>query len=419
MGDSDRPAAVGDSDRLAAVGVESAPKTALRTVLKSALKTAVGCVVGAVETTVDDAGVTFHRVPAAARARIGDPTLDFMSTVPSGVRLEAITDAPAFELDLQLTHLVPVGQESAGTALDLVVDGTVRERVHTRQETVVHFDFRTRETQVRPAGTVTLRFELGEAGTERRIELWFPVAAAMKLLDVRIPEGTSLRPAPAAGPLWVHHGSSISQCSEADRPTGSWPAAVARAAGVSLLNLGLGGQCHLDQFMARTIRDLPATAISLELGINVVNFDSMRERAFVSAFHGFLDTVRDGHPHTPLLILTPIFCPTVEDRPGPTPYGPDSRFTAIERPADTSVGCLSLTRIRELLASQVELRRAEGDATLHLVHGPDLFGPADTADLPDGLHPNSAGYRRMAHRFLPLTFGPQGPLHRPRAPAPG
>ncbi|MER7173120.1 GDSL-type esterase/lipase family protein [Streptomyces mesophilus] len=382
--------------------------------MESALKAALDCAVGAVETTVDDSGVTFQRVPAAARARIADPTLDFMSTVPSGVRLEAVTDAPALELDLQLTHLVPVGQESAGTALDLVVDGAVRERVHTRQETVVHIDLRTRETQVHPAGPVTLRFELGEAGTERRIELWFPVAAAMKLLDVRIPEGTSLRPAPAAGPLWVHHGSSISQCSEADRPTGSWPAAVARAAGVSLLNLGLGGQCHLDQFMARTIRDLPAAAISLELGINVVNFDSMRERAFVSAFHGFLDTVRDGHPDTPLLILTPIFCTTAEDRPGPTPYGPDGRFTAVERPADSSGGCLSLGRIRELLGAQVELRRAEGDGALHLVEGTDLFGPADAGDLPDGLHPNPAGYRRMAGRFLPLAFG-EGSLLRQRA----
>ncbi|NGO80564.1 lipase [Streptomyces sp. YC504] len=407
MSDPDRAAFVSDPDRTAAVGVVSA------------LKSALDCVVGAVETTADDAGVTFHRVPAAARARIADPTLDFMSTVPSGVRLEAVTDAPALELDLQLTHLVPLGQESAGTALDLVVDGAVRERVHTRRETVVHLDFRTRETQVSPAGPVTLRFELGEAGTERRIELWFPVAAAMKLLDVRISEGTSLSPAPPTGPLWVHHGSSLSQCSEADRPTGSWPAAVARAAGVSLLNLGLGGQCHLDQFMARTIRDLPAAAISLELGINVVNFDSMRERAFVSAFHGFLDTVRDGHPGTPLLILTPIHCPTVEDRPGPTPYGPDGRFTAVERPTDSSGGCLSLGRIRELLCSQVELRRTEGDKALHLLHGPDLFGPSDTTDLPDGLHPNPAGYRRMANRFLPLAFGPQGPLHRPRTSALG
>ena len=52
--------------------------------------------------------------------------------------------------------------------------------------------------------------------------------------------------------------------------------------------------------------------ITLELGINVVNGDTMRERAFVAAFHGFLDTIRDGHPKTPILITSPIICPIAE-----------------------------------------------------------------------------------------------------------
>jgi lysophospholipase L1-like esterase len=41
---------------------------------------------------------------------------------------------------------------------------------------------------------------------------------------------------------------------------------------------------------------------------------------------------------------------------------------------------------------------------LHLMHGPDLFGPDDVADLPDGLHPNAAGYQRMGERFHQLAF---------------
>lgn len=378
--------------------------------MRSVLNSALDCVVGAVETTADPTGVVFHRVPAAARARLADPTLDFVSSVPSGVRFEALTDAEVLELDVELTHVVLPGMDSPGTTLDLVVDGTLREPVHTMRETVVVLDLGTNDMRVHPSGAATLRFELGTATAERRVEVWLPVASAVKLLDVRIPEGARLRPAPAGGPLWVHHGSSISQCSEADRPTGTWPAIVARAAGRSLINLGLGGQCQLDQFMARTIRDLPATAISLELGINIVNYDSMRQRTFVSAFHSFLDTVRDGHPGTPLLIVTPISCPTAEDRPGPTPFGPDGRFAALERPANLATGSLSLSRVRELLRRHVEVRRQEGDKMLHLLDGTDLFGPADVADLPDGLHPNPAGYRRMAERFLPVAFGAHGML---------
>lgn len=33
------------------------------------------------------------------------------------------------------------------------------------------------------------------------------------------------------------------------------------------------------------------------------------------------------------------------------------------------------------------------------VHGPGLFG---SIDLPDGLHPDAAGYRRMGERFAPV-----------------
>ena len=166
-----------------------------------------------------------------------------------------------------------------------------------------------------------------------------PGAAAVKLRDVRIPDNTRLRPAPASGAFWVHHGISISQCSEADSPTGRWPALVARAGGRSLLNLGLGGQCHLDQFIARSIRDLPASAISLELGINVINADSMRERTFVSAFHGFLDTIRDGHPDTPVLIITPIVCPAAEQAPGPTVMGAGQRVHTIRRASRVRSRC--------------------------------------------------------------------------------
>jgi len=58
----------------------------------------------------------------------------------------------------------------------------------------------------------------------------------------------------------------------------------------------------------------------------------------------------------------------------------------------------------------VEARRAEGDANLHVLDGLLLFGPDDVADLPDLLHPNPAGYRRMGERFHELAFANGGPF---------
>ena len=43
---------------------------------------------------------------------------------------------------------------------------------------------------------------------------------------------------------------------------------------LDLTNLALGGQAHLDQYAARSIRDLAPDLISLKVGINVINVDS-------------------------------------------------------------------------------------------------------------------------------------------------
>jgi lysophospholipase L1-like esterase len=66
--------------------------------------------------------------------------------------------------------------------------------------------------------------------------------------------------------------------------------------------------------------------------------------------------------------------------------------------------------VRELEGEIVAARCRAGDRNLHLLQGPDLFGPDDVSDLPDGLHPNAAGYRRMGERFHALAFTGEGPF---------
>jgi hypothetical protein len=113
---------------------------------------------------------------------------------------------------------------------------------------------------------------------------------------------------------------------------------------------------------------------------------------------------------TPIAVVTPIFCPEAEDHPGPTVMGEDRAFHVVPRPAELAVGALSLARIRELIAIVVQSRRDHGDANLHVLDGLTLFGPDDVVDLPDLLHPNPAGYRRMGERFNEMAFGAGGPL---------
>ena len=58
--------------------------------------------------------------------------------------------------------------------------------------------------------------------------------------------------------------------------------------------------------------------------------------------------LRDGHPRTPIVVVSPIFCPSAEDRPGPTDLR-GGRFVAVGDPAEVARGALTLRRIRDLV----------------------------------------------------------------------
>lgn len=330
--------------------------------------------------------------------------------MPAGGRLEFRSDAAAVELDVDLT-LVQVGRNAAWPAVfELVVDGELVDRTTASGGTTIVIDPLTQAVDVVPGAPTTVRLErpTGQTSDGSRFEVWLPHAAATRLLDVRVDGWVEPPPAAGASRRWVHYGSSISHCVEADGPTGTWPAVAARLADVDLQSFAFAGQCHLDPFAARMIGETPADLISAKLGINVVNGDTMRERTFVPALHGFLDTIRDAHPEVPLLVVTPITCPVAEDHPGPTSTV-DGTCTVTERPDALAVGALTLDRIRQLEREVVAARQVT-DPDLHLLEGPELFGPHDLADLPDGFHPNAAGYRRMGERFFERAFSPGGPF---------
>jgi hypothetical protein len=362
---------------------------------------------GIVELEPTPAGTILHRMPSWARAQHNDISLTLLETMPSGARLELLTDATCLEIDVQLT-LIQLGADAGPAAtFELVVDGELTAAASTRTGTLIVIEPRTGAVELRPGGSETIRFD-GLPPGAKRLEVWLPHAAAVHLLELRT-DGASTAPE-ATGRRWIHYGSSISHCLEATEPTGIWPVVAARLAGVDLQSFAFAGQCQLDPFVARMIAEQPADLISLKLGINIVNADSMRERTFVPAVHGFLDTIRHRHTHVPIILITPITCPVAEDHPGPTATDESGRCAVVERPAALAGGALTLRRIRELEAEIVATRRAAGDEHLHLLHGPDLFGPDDLADLPDGLHPNAAGYRRMGDRFHAFAFtdGPFG-----------
>jgi hypothetical protein len=136
---------------------------------------------------------------------------------------------------------------------------------------------------------------------------------------------------------------------------GAWPLLAASLGGVELVNLGFSGSALRDPFTARTMSTTPADLISVKIGINLVNTDLMRLRAFRPAVHGFLDTIRDGHPDAPLIVVSPIYCGIHEDTPARTPISTTSTASICmaRRTSPRSRSRMTCTRMRQHTAGSV------------------------------------------------------------------
>ncbi|MET8975725.1 SGNH/GDSL hydrolase family protein [Streptomyces sp. NPDC004539] len=358
-------------------------------------------------------GLVPHRLPARARAQNTDPQLAAVEAQPSGVRLAFRTRATDIELAVLPTTRVYVAAPPRPPAYhDLLVDGELVAQAAATGGDTLTVDMSTGVTELTPGPPGAVRFT-GLPGHLKNVEIWLPYAQRTELRTLRT--DAPVEPAtPSTRPLWLHHGSSISHGTDAASPTAIWPAVAARLAGVDLLNLGFGGSAMLDPFTARAIRDTPADLITLKIGINIVNADAMRMRAFGPAVHGFLDTIRDGHPSTPIVLISPIHCPIHETTPGPGALDTEAftegrlRFLATGDPTEAARGRLTLVTIREAL-ERIAGERTREDPQLTYLDGRDLYGPNDTdLPLPDALHPDTETHRRMGERFAEGVLRKEG-----------
>ncbi|MEV4016834.1 SGNH/GDSL hydrolase family protein [Nonomuraea angiospora] len=368
---------------------------------------------GAAELERTARGLRPHRLPGWVRERFPDPQLLMVEGQPSGVRVVVTTAARTVSLVTHPLRVAYRGADRPRGAVDLVVDGEPVASSVLDGGDVIEADLRTGATELRPGPSHTTTFSDLPSG-DKLVEIWLPHNESVELIELR--SDAPVAPVEPARRVWLHHGSSISHGSNASAPTRIWPAVAARLGDVDLRNLGLGGSALLDPFLARVIRDSQADLISLKLGINVVNLDGMRLRTFVPAVHGFLDTIRDGHPTTPLVLVSPIFCGIHEDTPGPGAVDPDTlgtdhvRFVATGRSEEQAQGKLTLRVIRDALA-EIAGQRSD-DPNLHYLDGTTLYGQDDAAEhpLPDALHPDTATHRLIGERFARYAFAEKGPF---------
>ena len=325
-----------------------------------------------------------------------------MAQMGSGVRLRFRSSATKVEMKVLMTRIFVVGLhgDPQPSHYELRINGEFHQKQGINGGNFIQIVLNSPNVgaeEIKQGPSDILVFSDLPAG-DKEMEIWLPASSSSAIESISA-DADILPPTPLTKKKWIHYGSSISQSGETLTPSSIWAVNASHRLNLDLYNLGLAGQCFLDGFVARTIASLPADFISLKLGINVVNADAMRERAFVPAFHNFLDIIREKHATTPIKIISPIWCPFHEDVTGPTLLR-STGLTSEARSAETSVGALTLKRIRVLLQEGIAKRN---DANISYLDGLKLFSEADAADLPDNLHPNDAGYQRMGERFARLS----------------
>jgi len=271
---------------------------------------------------------------------------------PAGGRISFQTDATSLA-----GHIVPEGELGL---LDLRCDGALIGTVDL---------------------TETPRFQFNNLPSGMKlVELWLPAYGPIRVHSLELPDESALAPFSDTRPRWLAYGSSITQSGAAKSPSHTWPSIVARERGLNLTCLGYCGQCHLDPIMARMIRDLKADFISICAGINIYGQNTFSPVTFQQALIGFVLTIRDKHPGTPMVVTSPIYC-------------------APRETTSNAVG-LNLIMMREEIASAVDKLKSHGDNNLHYVNGLNIFGPDLSQYMPDQVHPNSEGYKLLARNYL-------------------
>jgi lysophospholipase L1-like esterase len=296
-----------------------------------------------------DPGPGGLRLPADTRAA---------AALPVGVRLEFTGDAATVEIEYR-TETAELGfrGEGAGTTFALF-----------RGEALV--------SEAKAAlGAGTLRLAAGR-GPGRAV-VYLPEAMRPTLLALRA-AGGAISPAPRQ-PRWLCYGDSIAEGWKASAPAWAWPAQVGRRHGLDVVNLGYAGAARGELASAEEIASLAADVISISHGTNCWTRTPHGEALFAEGLRAFLAIVREGHPRTPIVALSPILRVDAEAKP--------NRLGA------------TLADLRAAFERVVQERIGAGDDRLVLVPGRELV---PESELPDGIHPDDAGHARIASRVGPL-----------------
>jgi lysophospholipase L1-like esterase len=303
-------------------------------------------------------GGEFFRLPASLKDTYRKPVWELAQS-PSGGRIRFRTNSTA--LAIRLEYPEPPGMSNmhafGQTGVDLYADAVYRGTAIAGRD-------------AKPGKTAEHIYFKEQPVTYREITLYLPLYAPVKVLGIGLdPEARVERAKPfvIAKPL-VFYGTSITQGGCASRSGMSYQAILGRMLNADFVNLGFSGNGLGEPELARAVASIDASCFVMDFAQNNPTVESLTQ-----AYAPFLETIRDKHPETPILVITPIY----------------SAHESWSRDA-------RLEGMRELIRQVAARRIAAGDRHIEIVEGTDLLGPSRGDGLVDGTHPNDLGFQWMA-----------------------
>lgn len=211
---------------------------------------------------------------------------------------------------------------------------------------------------------------------KREYLLYLPLYNGIDTVEVGVPEGASLTPAPPSGrkPV-VFYGTSILQGGCAARPGMAYPSIVGRMLDWPTINLGFSGNGKTEPEMAKLLAELDPAVYVMDSLPNL-------STAEVSERVGpFVKTLRAAHPDTPIVFVENV---TYTD----TGFLESRRQKVAESNAALEAIALAMQKA--------------GDQKVFYVPAFSLLG-GDGEDTVDGTHPTDLGFLRMAKGVTPVV----------------
>ncbi|MGO8872189.1 MAG: SGNH/GDSL hydrolase family protein [Acidimicrobiales bacterium] len=296
--------------------------------------------------------------------------------VPVGVRLELVGDAEAVDVAYRTTtgNLGYRG-DGAGITFSVWRGG---HRV-CEEEAVL--------------GDGLVRLGLGFTSPDRPAIIYLPEGMQPIVQSLTAVNG-SIAPAPAL-PRWIAYGDSTTQGWIASGPSQGWAAIAARKAALDLVNMGYAAAGRGEIATAEHVAALDAEIISIAYGATCWTRTPYSGGMVAEGLRSFLDIVRQGHPNTPIVVISPVL-------------RPDAEHVANRLGA-------SLADIRRTIETVTRERISGGDRALSLVAGAGII----TADhLGDGIHPDDEGHKRIAAAVTKALVAVMKPREDPFEDAP-